>query len=133
MVGYLIVGGVGALTTFLSTFLFRRIAPRIGAVSLPGPRSVHTYPTPSLGGAAMFLGFLAALAAASQIDQFHEMFASSSEPIGLLLAAGFMFVVGAVDDLREVSPPAKVAGQVFAASLLSFFGVTMLYFRVPFA
>ena len=133
MAGYSIVGAVGALTTFLATFLIRRIAPRIGAISLPGPRSVHTYPTPSLGGAAMFLGFLAALATASQIDQFRPMFDSSSEPLGLLLAAGVMFVVGAVDDLREVSPPAKVSGQVLSGGVLSLFGVTMLYFRVPFA
>jgi len=131
--GYLLVGAVGAITTFLTTFLVRRIAPRIGAVSMPGPRSVHTYPTPSLGGAAMFLGFCAALATASQLSQFRGMFDSSSEPVGLLLAAGVMFLVGAVDDLRPVSPPAKVAGQVLSASLLSLFGVTMFYFRVPFA
>jgi len=133
MLAYLTVGLVGALTTFLVTFLVRRIAPRIGAVAEPGPRSVHTDTTPSLGGAAMFVGFLAAFATASQLDHFHAMFESSSEPLGLLLGGAAMFVVGAVDDLREVSPPAKVAGQVFSGSLLSFFGVTMLYFRVPFA
>ena len=133
MWGYLLVGGVGALVTFVTAFAVRRIAPRVGAVSLPGPRSVHTYPTPSLGGAAMFMGFCAALAVASQVEQFHAMFDSSSEPLGLLLAAGTMFLVGAVDDLREVSPPAKLAGQVLSGSILSLFGVTMLYFRVPFA
>jgi UDP-GlcNAc:undecaprenyl-phosphate/decaprenyl-phosphate GlcNAc-1-phosphate transferase len=133
VLGYSVVGAVGALTTFFVTFLMRRIAPRLGAISLPGPRSVHSYPTPSLGGAAMFVGFLAAFATASQLDQFHEMFDSSSEPIGILLAAGVMFLVGSVDDLREVSPPAKVAGQVLSGSLLSIFGVTMFYFRVPFA
>ncbi len=133
MFGYLLVGGVGALVTFLTAFAVRRIAPRIGAIALPGPRSVHTYPTPSLGGAAMFVGFCAALATASQVDQFHEMFDSSSEPLGLLLAAGVMFLVGAVDDVREVSPPAKLAGQILSGSILSLLGVTMLYFRVPFA
>lgn len=133
MRGYLIVGAVGAIVTFCSTFLVRTLAPRIGAVSLPGPRSVHTYPTPSLGGAGMFLGFLAALATASQIDQFREMFHSSSEPLGLVIAAGVMFLVGALDDLREVSPPAKVAGQVLSGGALSLLGVTMLFFRVPFA
>jgi len=81
----------------------------------------------------MFLGFLAALVTASQLHQFHEMFDSSSEPAGLLLGAGAMFLVGAFDDLRDVSPPAKVAGQVLSGSLLSLLGVTMLYFRVPFA
>lgn len=133
MLGYTVVGVVGAGTTFFATFLMRWLAPRIGAMSLPGPRSVHTYPTPSLGGAAMFLGFLAALVTASQLHQFHEMFDSSSEPAGLLLGAGAMFLVGAFDDLRDVSPPAKVAGQVLSGSLLSLLGVTMLYFRVPFA
>jgi len=133
MEGYLLVGAVGAIVTFVTTFLVRRIAPKIGAIALPGPRSVHTYPTPSLGGAAMFLGFCAALATASQMEQFNDMFASSSEPVGLLLAGGVMFLVGAVDDLRPVSPPAKVAGQVLSGGLLSLFGVTMFYFRVPFA
>jgi len=133
VLGYLLVGAVGAIVTFVTAFAVRRIAPRIGAIALPGPRSVHTYPTPSLGGAAMFVGFCAALATASQVEQFHEMFDSSSEPLGLLLAAGVMFVVGAVDDVREVSPPAKLAGQILSGSVLSLLGVTMLYFRVPFA
>jgi UDP-GlcNAc:undecaprenyl-phosphate GlcNAc-1-phosphate transferase len=133
MWGYLLVGGVGALVTFVMAFAVRKVAPRIGAIAEPGPRSVHTRPTPLLGGAAMFVGFCAALATASQMTKFNEMFDSSSEPLGLLLAAGMMFVVGAVDDFREVSPPAKLAGQVLSGSVLSLFGVTMLYFRVPFA
>ena len=81
----------------------------------------------------MFVGFLVAMAVASQLDQFREMFADNTEPIGLLLAAAVMFVVGAIDDIREVSPPAKIAGQVLSGSVLSLLGVTMLYFRVPFA
>jgi len=133
MAGYGIVGGVAAIVTFVLTFAMRRLAPRIGAMALPGPRSVHTRPTPSLGGAAMFVGLLVAMAVASQIPQFHEMFVDNSEPLGLLLAAAVMFVVGAIDDLREVSPPAKIAGQVLTGSVLSLLGVTMLYFSVPFA
>ncbi len=133
MVGYLVVGGTAAVVTFLATFGMRWLAPRLGAMAQPGPRSVHEYATPTLGGAAMFLGLLAAMLVGSQIPQFDAMFSGSSEPLGILLAAGVMFAVGAVDDVREVSPPAKVAGQVLSGSLLSMFGVTMLYFRVPFA
>jgi UDP-GlcNAc:undecaprenyl-phosphate GlcNAc-1-phosphate transferase len=131
--GYLIVGGAAAVTTFLCTFLMRWFAPRIGAMALPGARSVHEEPTPTLGGAAMFVGLAVAMLVGSQLDQFGEMFSDSSEPLGILIAAAVMFLVGAVDDVREVSPPAKVAGQVFSGSMLSLFGVTMLYFRVPFA
>ena len=133
MVGYAIVGGTAALVTFAVTFLMRWLAPRVGAVAMPGARSVHQEPTPTLGGAAMFAGLLAAMVVGSQLHQFRQMFRGSSEPLGILLAAGAMFAVGAIDDVREVSPPAKIAGQVLSGSLLSVFGVTMLYFRVPFA
>jgi UDP-GlcNAc:undecaprenyl-phosphate/decaprenyl-phosphate GlcNAc-1-phosphate transferase len=135
--GYSIVLAVAAVTTFLLTFVVRRAAVCIGAVSVPQGRSVHERATPTLGGAGMFGGFLVAMAVASQIPQFREMFDGATEPLGLMLAASIMFVVGAVDDLWErkggVSPPAKVAGMVLSGSVLSLLGVTMLYFRVPFA
>src|SRR5579859_8033039 len=38
-----------------------------------------------------------------------------------------------VDDLREVSAPAKMSGQVLAGTVLYFTGLTMLFFRVPLA
>ena len=49
---------------------------RFGAVVAPSSdaRHVHTKPTPTLGGAAMFVGFLVAMAVASQMHQFHEVF-----------------------------------------------------------
>jgi UDP-GlcNAc:undecaprenyl-phosphate/decaprenyl-phosphate GlcNAc-1-phosphate transferase len=131
--GYSVVLAVATVSTFLLTFVVRWVAVRIGAISIPGPRGVHDRPTPTLGGAGMFAGFLLAMAAASRIPQFGEMFDDSSEPFGLVLAAGVMFVVGAFDDFRDVSPPAKVAGMVLAGSLLSLMGVSMLFFRVPFA
>jgi UDP-GlcNAc:undecaprenyl-phosphate GlcNAc-1-phosphate transferase len=134
MNGYAVVAAVALLTTFAATPVVRWLVIRYGAVVEPSAdaRHVHTKPTPTLGGAAMFIGFLVAMAVASQMTQFHEMFRQNSEPFGLILGAGVMFVVGALDDLIDVSPPAKVAGQVFAASLLALFGVTMFYFRMPF-
>ncbi|HXY92854.1 MAG TPA: MraY family glycosyltransferase [Acidimicrobiia bacterium] len=133
MPGYLVVGAIAAGVTFVLTFVMRWLAPRVGAMAMPGPRSVHTLPVPYLGGAAMFLGFVVAFAVASRMPQFHAMFADNTEPVGLLLAAAVMFVVFVIDDFRDVSPPAKIAGQVLSGSVLSLFGVTMLYFRVPFA
>jgi UDP-GlcNAc:undecaprenyl-phosphate GlcNAc-1-phosphate transferase len=43
-----------------------------------------------------------------------------------------MFVVGQLDDVREVSAPAKTAGSVLAGSILAASGVAILFFRVPF-
>lgn len=134
MKGYLFVAAVALGTTFLMTPIVRWLAIRFGAVVAPSSdaRHVHTKPTPTLGGAAMFVGFLAAMAVASHMEQFHEVFQDNSEPVGLLLGAGVMFVTGALDDLIEVSPPAKLAGQVLAASVLALFGVTMFFFLMPF-
>lgn len=133
MGGYAVVFAVAAGITALLTPLVRRLAIRVGALALPGERTVHTVSMPTLGGGAMFVAFLVAMAVASQIPQFSEMFNGSSEPAGVMLAGGVMFAVGALDDLRDVSPPAKLAGMILSGSLLSFFGVSMLFFRVPLA
>ncbi len=133
MGGYAVVFAVALLTTLALTPLVRRFAIRIGAIVPPNARGVHTKAMPTLGGVAMFVGFLVAMAVASRIPQFKDMFEGSSAPAGLMLGAGVMFAVGALDDLRDVSPPAKIAGMVLAGSLLSLFGISMLFFRVPFA
>lgn len=133
MGGYAVVFLVAAGTTWLLTPIVRRAAIHMGAVVPPDPRHVHDRPLPTLGGAAMLGGFLAAMMVASFIPQFDAMFGASSEALGVILAAGVIFVVGSLDDLRDVSPPAKLAGQVLAASLLYLMGVTMFFFRIPFA
>jgi UDP-GlcNAc:undecaprenyl-phosphate GlcNAc-1-phosphate transferase len=132
MRGYLIVLAVALGTTLVTTPLVRVLARRIGAVVRPDERRIHERPTPTLGGVAMYLGFLAAMATATRIPQFDGVFATTSEPLGVVLGATIIFLVGLVDDLREVSAPAKVAGQVLAGSVLSLLGVTMLFFRIPF-
>jgi UDP-GlcNAc:undecaprenyl-phosphate/decaprenyl-phosphate GlcNAc-1-phosphate transferase len=132
-VRYLIVFVVAGGVTYLMTPLVRRGAIRIGAVVAPGERMVHTSPLPTIGGAAMFVAFLVAMAVAALIPGFRPVFTGSTEPFGVIIAAAIIFGVGFLDDIREVSAPAKVAGQVLAACALGLAGVTMFYFRIPFA
>ena len=133
MGGYAIVLSVVVLTTFGVTPILARIAYKVNAIAYPTARSVHTKPMPLIGGIAMIFGLMAGLLTAMSLDQFDNMFKSSTEPLALILAAGVITFVGFIDDIREVSPPAKVAGQVLAGSIMSLLGLTMLYFRVPFA
>lgn len=121
-----------ALVTLLSTPLFRRLSFAVGAVQAPDERRVHTQPTALLGGAAILLGFLAGLGLAWQTDRFDEVFRANTVPAGVALASLVIFVVGQIDDLRDVSPPAKIAGTVFAGSILSIAGISILFFRIPF-
>ena len=133
MSGYIAVFLVAVVSTYALTFPVQKLAARFGAVIQPDERRVHDRPTATIGGVAMVGGFLFAIAVAFILPQFHSVFHSSSEIIGVVLAASAIAAVGLIDDLKEVSAPAKVAGQVLAASLLTFFGATMFYFRVPFA
>jgi UDP-GlcNAc:undecaprenyl-phosphate/decaprenyl-phosphate GlcNAc-1-phosphate transferase len=118
--------------TLVVTPGFRWLSFKVGAVQAPDERRVHARPTALLGGAGILLGFLAGLGWAWRDEAFAEVFDVSTVPIGVVLGALVIFGVGQVDDLREVSPPAKIAGTVLAASLLSVAGVTILFFRIPF-
>ena len=121
------------VSTWATTFVVRRLAVRFSIIVMPDDRRVHEKPTPTLGGAAMFVGLLTSMAVASQLPTFSSVFSGNSDPMGVVLAATVIFVVGMVDDLREMSPPAKMSGQVLAGTVLYFFGVSMLFFLVPFA
>ena len=127
-----LVLGISAIVTYLFTFVVAAVAPRLGAVVAPKSRSVHERPTTTGGGTAMFVGFLVALVVASRLPGFTQVFAGSSEALAVVVAATVMFGIGLLDDLRELSAPAKVAGQVLSGSLLAVLGVTLFYFRVPF-
>lgn len=130
---YAIVLVVVTATTFVTLFGIRRFAFRIGAVVRPDARHVHERPTPTLGGVAMLLGVLAGMFTAWCMGSFDAVFTGSTEPLGLVLAAIVIAVVGVIDDLKDVSAPAKIAGIVLAASVLVISGISILVFRIPFA
>lgn len=130
---YGVVLAVVAVTTFAVLFAVRRFAFRIGAVVRPDERRVHERPTPTLGGIAMLIGVLAGMGVAWLMGSFDTVFSGSTEPLGLVLAAIVILVVGVIDDLRDVSAPAKLAGMVLPASILVIAGISILVFRVPFA
>ena len=129
---YLVVLAVVAVTTFASLFVVRRVAVRLGAVVKPDERRVHTKATPTLGGVAMLIGLFVGMGVAWAMGDFDAVFSGSTEPIGLLIAAVIMLTVGVVDDLREVSAPAKLAGMVLPASVLVLSGIAILVLRIPF-
>src|SRR5580704_14258880 len=130
---YALVLVVACVVTAALTTPARKVSQRIGYVALPDERKVHSQATPYGGGAAMLMGFLVAMSIAAVLPALHQIFANSSEPLGVVLAAVAIFAVGIIDDVRDMSAPAKMAGQVLAASILYFLGVTMFQFKVPLA
>ncbi len=129
---YLIVMTVAVAVTAGAVPLLQILSRRTGALAQPGDRTVHATPTPILGGTALFLGLAAALGTAAALQEFDAVFDAPANVIGVLAAAFVIWLTGLVDDLRDVSAPAKVAGMVFAGSILTLVGLTVIYFRIPF-
>ncbi len=127
---YLIVFVVSAAVSYLSTPLVRRIGARV-AMAMPSDRKVHREPTPQLGGIAMFTGFAAALAVASLMPEFRDLFRTSTEPVGVLAGGTVVLILGAVDDIRDLRATTKLAGHILAAAVLVLGGVQILYFWLP--
>ncbi len=130
---YAVLLVVAALSSWVLTFPARRLALQIGYVAQPDERKIHQQVTPESGGAAIFVAMLVTWAVAATIPALDQLFHGSSEPLGLILGATAIFVVGIIDDFRDMSAPAKVAGQVLAACILSFLGVTWYQFKIPLA
>ena len=131
MTPYLLVGLTAAVITFVTTPSVRWLASKLGAIDHPSDRKVHANPTPTLGGLAILLGIIGAGFVASTMPEFEGVFAATSEPLGILLGALVIFVMGAVDDFHDLPAPVKLAGQVFASGILFLAGVKMQGLLLP--
>lgn len=129
---YLVILGVAAVVTAVTVPLFRVISVAKGFMDEPDERRSHEVPTAVLGGAAMYLGFLVSFVVAWYTGWFESTFSGSTEPLAVVMAATMAFAVGAIDDIRELSAPAKTAGLVLVGSLLFAGGVNIIVFRIPF-
>src|SRR5271165_937278 len=120
---------VAAAVTALLTPFTMRLARRVGAIDEPRERGLSDRPTPLLGGLAIFAGALVAglIWLPAGYYKEHQLWH------GVLLAAGVITVVGALDDRFELNPALKLLGQVGAAVIVVHYGVVVKSITLPFA
>lgn len=124
---YLLVAVMAGVITFVATPAVRWLAIRFGAFTPVRGRDVHTTPIPRLGGIGMLVGFAAALLVADRLPYLSRTISDNFGPlIGVLVAATLITALGAVDDFRELDPITKFAGQMIAAGVMAYAGVTMV-------
>lgn len=114
---------VAALVAVCLTPLAMRLAHRIGAVDEPRARGLSDRPMPRLGGVAIFAGVLVSAILFLPLD---SQFGS------ILIGAAVITVVGALDDIFELSAPVKLLGQIAAALIPVLDGVRVEDFTLPF-
>ncbi|HWC02829.1 MAG TPA: hypothetical protein VHF87_08665 [Methylomirabilota bacterium] len=100
---------VSMVVALVATLVCERLARRAGLVVEPRTDRWHRRPVALLGGVAIMLGVLPALAWVGGLRQ---------RLVALTLVALAMGVVGLVDDLRPLRPPVKLVAQIALAALL---------------
>ena len=95
------------------------IAPKIGAMDIPKDnRRVHSKPMPRFGGLAIFAGIIVGLA----------VFACQ-EPgiVPAMVGCTMIYILGVIDDLKNVRPLVKLIGQIVCASVSFAMGLRIPY------
>ena len=106
-----------ALTSFFVSLILIpfiiKFSEKKNLFDTPGGRRIHTKVTPSLGGIAIFFGFISGSIAWTENSQITGL---------LILLAVLMipFVIGFLDDLMHLKPWMKILGQSLAATLIFF-------------
>jgi UDP-GlcNAc:undecaprenyl-phosphate GlcNAc-1-phosphate transferase len=105
------------------TPVMREAALRFGIVDRPDGRlKQHREPTPYLGGIAIYLAFLLAIAFTLEF---------SATVLALLLGGSILVLLGLMDDLGQLGPWTKLLGQLVAVLVLIKAGVFIKLVFLP--
>ncbi|MGH9563026.1 MAG: glycosyltransferase family 4 protein, partial [Terracidiphilus sp.] len=104
---------LGALVSFAAclalTPVVRKLCLRYGAVDRPGPLKIHSHLVPRLGGLAVTLSIAAGVLLPNRQD---------ARANALFFAAlAVIWLAGFVDDLRSISPYARLVAQVVSGTI----------------
>jgi len=123
---YAVTFVVAAVLAGWLTPRLREAALRFGIVDRPdGKLKTHREAVPYLGGLAIYLAFLLALALTLRF---------SEHVLGILLAGSIVLILGLIDDLGQLGPGTKLAGQLVAVAVLIKSGIYIqLTFLPPWA
>ena len=118
---YLPVFVTALLISLAATPVFAKVAKTLGIVDRPSGRKIHQRAVPYLGGLAILLGWLVAVVVGAKL---HLLGPGMRVPItGIVVGVLIATLTGLLDDLIDLPPVLKVAGQMAAAFALLATGV----------
>lgn len=106
---------VTTISSFIFTFLAKRIALHVGAMDMPNARKVHKVPMPRCGGLAIFGAFLAGYIFYGE---------PSTQMLSILIGAFVIVLTGFIDDINPIRARTKFLFQILAASIVVIYGKT---------
>lgn len=108
--------------------LVRRAALRLGRATPPRADRWHRQPTPTLGGAGIFVSFGLALWLSWRVGGQGGL-ADDLAAWGFLGGSALMFAAGLYDEFRPMTPIAKLVAQILAATLVIALGFRSTFFN----
>lgn len=115
------------LTSFaiaaISTPIASRVAEKAAIIDQPSSRKTHTSPKPLLGGLAIFLGFSAAVFFFLDIDD---------KLVSMVAATLALAITGLLDDIYNIKPLLKLAGQLIAAYIVVVWNADLFRFMIDY-
>lgn len=106
---------MGVVLTATPAVIF--LANKTGAVDKPDARKVHTTPIPRIGGIGIYLAFSLSIIFVSVISNFEGETLRTIK--GLMISGTLMFLVGIIDDYKNLPAKVKLLGQIIAAAVLA--------------
>lgn len=131
----IVLPGATFLCCAILTPLVRQIALRQGWMAAPSAERWHKKPTALMGGIAIFAAMLGPLVWIADFSSLrHAMTGHLLEtrlPLSavLLIGSTFMFMLGLLDDFRNIKPQSKLVGQIIAAALVTGLGYRLHWFE----
>ena len=113
---------LAAIVTAVMTPLAVWFAPKIGAMDIPkDARRVHNKPMPRFGGAAIYIGMMTSL----------SVFALNGRGVlPIMIGCTIVYALGLIDDLTDMRPIIKFAGQMLAATVVFAMGVRITFVKI---
>ena len=116
---------LGILVSLVSVFVAVKVANKVGLVDVPGsaPHKQHLRPTPMAGGIAIIISLLLMILVSGLWTEKRYLL--------FIISAIAIFLVGAWDDKRSLSPALRFGIQVLAAVLVIQSGLYIRIFEYP--
>lgn len=132
LISYLATFAVAFTLALVLTPLMARLALKWGIQAAPGGRRLHPRHVPKLGGVALYVAFLAAVLLAQLLPVPHMDPKEGIRLFGLLAGGTVLFLVGLLDDCRELPPWPQFAAQFVAAGIAIACLIHIEYVNNPF-
>lgn len=119
---FLIALFVSVIVTPLIIFLFSKLGLVVDPTKTAHPAHIHKTPVPKGGGIPIYLGVVVAAVWLLKLDQ---------HLVAIIAAMTLTLVVGLVDDIKNISPLARLAFNFLAALIIVGAGIGIAYITNP--